>query len=152
MLRKIPFSIIVLALTLAALAASASPAAAADGKPTVVIEQIDDTNVHEEPDGTITESRTTGTRRTATYADGRIAVDEELTNYQLTTLKGELVLESWNDSTSSYVLEGESTRFYSLEAHTDMVRGDGSECTIDSRMLVVNDRVVIWEFPAPVCS
>ncbi|MCV0402836.1 MAG: hypothetical protein K5924_03885 [Chloroflexi bacterium] len=140
------------AVALLATGMSPAPTAAAGNGPVIVVDPIRDHNVHEEWDGTITESWVTGTRRTATFADGRTSVHEEMSIHQRTSREGVLILESWSQTESRYVLEGEHTRFYSFRSHADTLQGDGTECVIDSRMLVVDDRTIIADFGAPVCS
>ena len=152
MLRKLTLSVAIAATALLALAPATLAAAPKPKAPVITIEPIDDSSVHWEPDGTVVETEIVGTRRTAVYARGRIDVTETYTMDQTATKAGDLIYDSSASTSSRVVTLGEFMILYSLTSHTDMLWGDGRDCDIDTRTLVVRNRLIVNEQVGPVCT
>jgi hypothetical protein len=151
-LRKLMLATAVSATALLALAPAAMAGTPWAQKPTVVVEPIDSHDVHEEIDGTIVETRVLGTRRTATFANGRIHMSETYTMDQTATNAGDLVYDSSASTRSRVISVGELTVLFSVTSHTDMLWGDGRDCDIDTRFVVARNKVVVNEQVGPVCT
>ena len=143
----------VIALIAAGPAATTTAATTTGNAPTIVTEPIDQSNTHEEPDGSVTTMRQVGTRTTFTFPDGRYMLREEYTDHQiLTDPTGALVFDSMAETSVHVVAKGERTIMYRLTSETQMTLGDGRECTMSSTFVVANDKVVKWEQIGPICS
>jgi hypothetical protein len=109
-------------------------------------------NIHEEPDGTVIETLVVGTRRTVAFASGRVHMSETYTMDQTATRAGDLVYDSSALTTSRVIYIGEFTILFSLKSHAEMLWGDGRDCAIDTRFLVVRNAVKVNEQVGPICS
>ena len=150
--RRLTLLLATLALTLAVAAPVAADATPA-GAPTVVTEPIQDHNIHYEPDGTVIESRQTGTRTTRTFPDGRVMMSEAYTLHQVSTAPdGAMNYDSVADTSLRVIADGERTILFSLSSESQTTLGDGRTCESSSSFLVVNDKVVRQDEVGPICS
>ena len=151
--RKLTLIIAALAMSVVALGPGAAATAAAGNGPATVTEPYEFRDVHTEPDGSTTEVHLVGVRTITTFSDGRVMSTDEYTDNQIArTATGGLLYQSTTTAEVRQTLDGESVRYLSNEAHTDMLWGDGRECVIDVRYLVVNDRQIIGEQIGPICQ
>ena len=151
--RTTAFLVAALAIVLIAAGPAAASTAAAGNAPTIVTEPIDDFNVHEEPDGSVTTSRVTGSRTTMEFPDGRYMLRERYTLHQTSTdPSGAVVFDSTSDTSVKVIAEGERTVLFSLTSEGTTTLADGSECTFSTTFLVANDRLIKNEQTGPICS
>jgi hypothetical protein len=133
--------------------AAASTAASTGNAPTIVTEPIDQSGTHEEPDGSVTDFRQLGTRKTFTFPDGRYMLREEYTDHQvLTDASGALVFDSVSETSMHVIAKGESTILMRSISESTMTRGDGSVCTMSFVFMVANDKLIKMEQVGPICS
>ena len=151
--RKLTFLVAALAITLLAAGPAAAKTAAAGNAPTIVTDPIDSWDIHEEWDGTVIESRVTGTRTTSTFPDGRYTMTEQYTMLQTwTSPSGVVVHDSVSETSIKVIAKGERTILFQSASQSQVTLADGSTCEVSFTFMVANDEVVKNEQVGPICS